>query len=235
MGAAAAQEGAKWERRRHKREQKREQHGSGGRARGSKRGSNMGAAAAQEGAKEGATWERRQHKREQNGSGGSTRGSKMGAAAAQEGANWEQHGSGGSTRGSRGEQIAGLLGLGSVFLVVFHCGGSFCGFAVYRDLVLLYDRYLPLMSARYMLALTSATPGMPYAVHMRALGMSTSGRSRSRVKPAVGSVRTQVALTARVSTPPTRSTAAPRMPRYPRRPACARDLFFLMLAPHGPR
>jgi hypothetical protein len=115
-----------------------------------------------------------------------------------------------------------------VFLVVFYCGGSFCGFAVYRELVLLYDRYLPLMSARYMLALTTATPGMPYAVHMRALGMSTSGRSRSRVKPAVGSVRTQVALTARVPTPPTRSTAAPRMPRHPRWPAWARDLFFLM-------
>jgi hypothetical protein len=88
-GAAAAQEGAKWERRQHKRAQ----NGSGGSARGSKRGSGgstrwskMGAAAAQEGAK----WERRQHKREQKreqiGSGGSTRGSKMGAAAAQEGA-----------------------------------------------------------------------------------------------------------------------------------------------------
>jgi hypothetical protein len=164
-------------------------------------------AAAQEGAKEGAKWERRRHKREHK---------------------REQNKSGGGTRGSRGERIAGLLGLGSVFLVVFYCGGSFCGFALYRELVLLYDRYLPLMSARYMLALTSATPGMPYAVHMRALGMSTSGRSRSRVKPAVGSVRTQVALTARAPTPPTRSTAAPRMPWHPRRPACARDLFFLM-------
>jgi hypothetical protein len=136
--------------------------------------------------------------------------------------------------GSRGERIVGLLGLGSVFLEVFYCGGSFYGCAVYRELVLLYDRYLPLMSARYMLALTSATPGMPYAVHVRALGISTYGRSRSRVTPVVGSVRTQVALTARVSMPPTRSTAAPRMPRYPRRPACARDLFFLMnsYAPH---
>jgi hypothetical protein len=82
--------------------------------------------------------------------------------------------------GSRGERIAGLLGLGSVFLVVFYCGGSFCGCAVYRELVLLYDIYLALMSARCMLALTSATPGMLYAAHVRALGMSTSGRSRSR-------------------------------------------------------
>jgi hypothetical protein len=109
--------------------------------------------------------------------------------------------------GSRGERIAGLLGLGPVFLQVFYCGGSFYGCAVYRDLVLLYDIYLALVCARYMLALPSATPGMPYAVHVRALGMSTSGRSRSRVKPAVGSVRTQVALTARDPTPPTHATA----------------------------
>jgi hypothetical protein len=168
----------------------------------------LGAAAAQEGAKEGANWERRQRRREQNGSGGSARGSK---------------------RGSRGERIAGPLGLGSVFLEVFYCGGSFCGFAVYRELVLLYDRYLPLMSARYMLALTSATPGMPYVVQVRALGISTSGHSRSRVTPAVGSVRTQVALTEHVPAPPTRSTAPPCRPRDPRRPACARDLFFLMM------
>jgi hypothetical protein len=47
--------------------------------------------------------------------------------------------------------------------------------------------------------------------------------------PAVGSVRTPVALTARVPTPPMRSTAAPRMPCHTRRPACARDLFFLMI------
>jgi hypothetical protein len=192
--------------------------------------------AAQEGAQEGANWKRRQRKREQKreqiGSGGSARGSKLGA-------NWErrqrkreqkreQIGSGGSARGSRGERIAGPLGLGSVFLEVFYCRGSFCGFAVYRELVLLCDGYLPLMSARYMLALTSATPGMPYAVHVCALGISTYGRSRSRVTPAVGSVRTPVALTARVSMPPTRSTAAPLMPQHPRRPACARDLFFLM-------
>jgi hypothetical protein len=62
--------------------------------------------------------------------------------------------------GSRGEQIAGLLGLGSVFLQVFYCGGSFCGCAVYQELVLLYDIYLALLCARSMLALTSATPGM---------------------------------------------------------------------------
>jgi hypothetical protein len=48
--------------------------------------------------------------------------------------------------------------------------------------------------------------------------------------PAVGSVRTPVALTARVPTPPMRSTAAPRMPCHTRRPACARDLFFLMVS-----
>jgi hypothetical protein len=59
--------------------------------------------------------------------------------------------------GSRGERIVGLLGLGSVFLEVFYCGGSFYGCAVYRQLVLLYDIYLALMCARYMLALTSAT------------------------------------------------------------------------------
>jgi hypothetical protein len=64
MGAAAAHEGAKWERRQHMRKQ----NGSGGSIRGSK----LGAAAAQGGAKEGAKWERRNHMREQNGSGGST-------------------------------------------------------------------------------------------------------------------------------------------------------------------
>jgi hypothetical protein len=94
--------------------QQREQNGSGG----SIRGSNMGAAAAQEGAKEGAKWVRRQPKREQNGCGG------------------------GSSMGSRGERIAGLLGLGSVFLEVFHCGGAFYSCAVYRELVLLYDIYI---------------------------------------------------------------------------------------------
>jgi hypothetical protein len=93
MGAAAAQDGAKWE----WRQRKREQNGSGGSTRWSK----MGTAAAQEGAKEaaaaaqeGAKWERRQHKMEQNGSGGSPRGSKMGAAA---GAAW-------------GAEASGLLG-----------------------------------------------------------------------------------------------------------------------------
>jgi hypothetical protein len=90
--------------------------------------------------------------------------------------------------GSRGERIAGLLGLGSVFLQVFYCGGSFCGCAVYRDLVLLYDIYLALLCARSMLALTSATPGMPYA-DVSALGISTPGRSLARVIPAVRNVR----------------------------------------------
>jgi hypothetical protein len=154
----------------------------------------MGAAAAREGAKEGAKWERRQHKREQNGSGGR------------------------SSMGSRGERIAGLLGLGSVFLQVFYCGGSFCGCAVYRDLVLLYDIYLALLCARSMLALTSATPGMPYA-DVSALGISTSELSLSRVIPAVRNVRgvrievaldthvrSQVALRARVPASPTGCT-----------------------------
>jgi hypothetical protein len=114
-------------------------------------GAKEGAAAAQEGAKEeaaaaqeGAKWEWRQRKREQNGSGGSARGSKRGS-------------DGRSSIGSRGERITGLLGVGSVFLEVFYCGGSFYGCAVYRELVLLYDIYLALMCARYMLALTSAT------------------------------------------------------------------------------
>jgi hypothetical protein len=149
-GAAAAQEGAKWERRQRKREQKRErrqhkreQNGSGGSARGSK----MGAAAAQEGAKEGVA--------------AAQDGAKEGAAAAQEGAKWERRQlkreQNGSSMGSRGERIAGLLGLGSVFLEVFYCGGSFYGCAVYRELVLLYDIYLALMCAPYMLALPSAT------------------------------------------------------------------------------
>jgi hypothetical protein len=259
MGAAAAQEGAKWERRQHKREQKRqrrqhkrEQNGSGGSTRGSKRGSGgstrgskMGAAAAQEGAKEaaaaaqeGAKWERRQpkreqkrqrrqHKREQNGSGGSARGSSRGSG-------------GRSSMGSRGERIVGLLGLGSVFLQVFYCGGSFCGFAVYRDLVLLYDIYLALLCARSMLALTSATPGMPYAA-VRALGISTPGRSLSRVIPAVRNVRgvrievalhtrvcSQVASRARVPASPTGCTRPKRGVRDLRRPPLERDFFFLM-------
>jgi hypothetical protein len=117
--------------------------------------------------------------------------------------------------GSRGERIAGLLGLGSVFLEVFYCGGSFYGCAVYQELVLLYDIYLALMCAHYMLALTSATPGMPYAA-VRALRISTPGRSLSRVIPAVRNVRgvrievalhthirSPVALRARIPTPPT--------------------------------
>jgi hypothetical protein len=105
--------------------------------------------------------------------------------------------------GSRGERIAGLLALGSVFLQVFYCGGSFCGCAVYRDLVLLYDIYLALLCARSMLALTSATPGMPYAA-VRALGISTPGCSLSRVIPAVRNVRgvrIEVALHTHVHSP----------------------------------
>jgi hypothetical protein len=39
--------------------------------------------------------------------------------------------------GYNGGRFAGLLGLWSVFIQVFYCGGSFCGFAVYLDWVLL--------------------------------------------------------------------------------------------------
>jgi hypothetical protein len=95
--------------------------------------------------------------------------------------------------GCSGERIAGLLGLGSVFIQVFYCGGCFCGFAVYRDLVLLYDIYLALVCARSMLALTSATPGVPYAGPVHALG-TASGCSLSWVKPTVRGVRSDVAL-----------------------------------------
>jgi hypothetical protein len=55
-----------------------------------------------------------------------------------------------------------------------------------------------------MLALTSATPGMPYAVPVHALGISTPGRSLSRVIPAVGNVcgvRIEVALHTHVRSP----------------------------------
>jgi hypothetical protein len=115
----------------------------------------------------------------------------------------------------------------SVFLRVFYGGESIWCFAVYGRLVLLY--YIPsvgssviypaLVSARFILALTSATPGMPYA-DVRALGISTPGRSLSRVIPAVRSVRSvrspvalrehvraHVALRARVLSPPTCCTA----------------------------
>jgi hypothetical protein len=142
--------------------------------------------------------------------------------------------------GSRGERIVGLLGLGSVFLQVFYCGGTFCGCAVYRDLVLLYDIYLALLCARSMLALTSATPGMPYAA-VSALGISTPGRSLSRVIPAVRNVRgvrievalhthvcSQVLSRARVPASPTGCTRPKRGVRDLRRPPLERDFFFLM-------
>jgi hypothetical protein len=119
-----------------------------------------------------------------------------------------------------------------VFLRVFYGGESIWCCAVYGCLVLLY--YIPsvgssviypaLVCARYMLALPSATPGMPYAVHVRALGISTSGHSQSWVKPTVCGVCMQVALTEHVPAPPTPSTAPPCRPRDPRSPACARDL-----------
>jgi hypothetical protein len=76
----------------------------------------------------------------------------------------------------------------SVRLVcVFSGGWSIWCFAVYRRLVLvavLYPTcwffcnisYPALVCARSMLALTSATPGMPYA-DVRALGISSPGRS----------------------------------------------------------
>jgi hypothetical protein len=120
----------------------------------------------------------------------------------------------------------------SVFLRVFYGGESTWCFAVYGRLVLLY--YIPsvgssviypaLVSARFILALTSATPGMPYA-DVRALGISIPGRSLSRVIPA-GAVRTvrslrspvalrehvraHIALRARVPSPPTGSTRPTR-------------------------
>jgi hypothetical protein len=95
-------------------------------------------------------------------------------------------------------------------------------------LVLLYDIYLALLCARSMLALTSATPGMPYA-DVSALGISTSELFLSRVIPAVCGVRgfhlqvslhthvcspialrkhvrVDVVLRARVASPPTQST-----------------------------
>jgi hypothetical protein len=167
----------------------------------------------------------------------------MGAAAAHEGAKWErrqhmrkQNGSGGSTRGSRGERIAGPLGLGSVFLEVFYCGGSFCGCAVYRDLVLLYNIYLALLCARSMLPLTSATPGMPYA-DVSALGISTSELSLSRVILAVRNVlgvRIRVALHTHVRSPVALRKHVRSFPRLQRgvrdlrRPPLERDFFFLM-------
>jgi hypothetical protein len=127
---------------------------------------------------------------------------------------------------------SGFLG----FLRVVYSGKSIWCFTVYGRLVLLY--YIPsvgssviypaLVRARSILALTSATPGMPYAVHVRALAISKSGRSRSLVKPTVCSVRSQIALRTRVLTLPTRSTATPRRPHDPRRPAWARDFVFLM-------
>jgi hypothetical protein len=135
--------------------------------------------------------------------------------------------------GSRGERIAGLLGLGSVFLEVFYCGGSFYGCAVYRELVLLYDIYLALMCAHYMLALTSATPGMPYAA-VRALRISTPGRSLSRVIPAVRNVRgvrIEVACTRTFALQLRCALAFPRLQRGVRdlrRPPLERDFFFLM-------
>jgi hypothetical protein len=111
---------------------------------------------------------------------------------------------------------------------------------VYRGLVLLYDIYLALLCARSMLALTSATPGMPYAA-VRALGISTPGRSLSRVIPAVRNirgvrievalhthVRSQVASRARVPASPTGCMRPKRGVRDLRRPPLERDFFFLM-------
>jgi hypothetical protein len=78
--------------------------------------------------------------------------------------------------------------------------------------------YPALVSTRCMLALTSATPEMPY-VPVRTLGISTPGPSLSRVIPAVRNVRgvrievalhthvrSQVALRARIPVPPTGCT-----------------------------
>jgi hypothetical protein len=118
----------------------------GGSARGSKRGSKSGSGGSAGGSKRGS----------KRGSGGSTRWSKSGSKCGS---------GGGSSIGSRGERIAGLLGLVSVFLEVFYCGGSFYGCAVYRELVLLNDIYLALMCAHYMLALTSAIRVCSHVCH----------------------------------------------------------------------
>jgi hypothetical protein len=105
----------------------------------------------------------------------------------------------------------------------------------------MYDIYLALLCARSMLALTSATPGMPYAA-VSALGISTPGRSLSRVIPAVCNVRgvrievalhthvcSQVSSRARVPASPTGCTRPKRGVRDLRRPPLERDFFFLML------
>jgi hypothetical protein len=102
------------------------------------------------------------------------------------------------------------------------------------------EHCLALLCARSMLALTSATPGMPYAA-VRALGISTPGRSLSRVIPAVRNVRgvrievalhthvcSQVASRARVPASPTGCTRPKRGVRDLRRPPLERDFFFLM-------
>jgi hypothetical protein len=127
-------------------------------------------------------------------------------------------------------QAAGLSG-------VLRCIGVWFWWLYYIASVDSSVIYPAVVCARSMLALTSATPGMPYA-DVSALGISTSGRSLSQVKPTVGGVqspvalrvhvRKHVALRMRVRTPPKRSTATPRGPRDSRRPALARDLFFLM-------
>jgi hypothetical protein len=156
---------------------------------------------------------------EQNWSGGSTRGSSRGSG-------------GRSSMGSRGERIVGLLGLGSVFLEVFYCGGSFYGCAVYRELVLLYDIYLALMCARYMLALTSATrvcshvcravSYLPAVCCFRPPGVGVCGHA----------VRVAFLLSHgphahfHVLTFLKRPTRSPRTPRTPRRGCVATRFFF---------
>jgi hypothetical protein len=136
----------------------------------------------------------------------------------------------------------GLSFLWQLLYLVF-CGVSAFGSGgctISHLLVLLYIIYPALVSAHCMLALTSATPGMPYAA-VRGLGISTPGRSLSRVIPAVRNVRgvrIEVALHTHVrslvalgSTFPRRLRCALAYPRLQRgvrdlrRPPLERDLF----------
>jgi hypothetical protein len=153
----------------------------------------------------------------------------------------------GSLRRSAGFRAFGLGFLRRLVYLVF-CGVSAFGSGgctISHLLVLLDIMYPALVCARCMLALTSATPGMPYAA-VRALGISTPGRSLSRVIPAVRTVRgvrievalhtrvcSQVASRARVPASPTGCTRPKRGVRDLRRPPLERDFFFLMGSKRG--
>jgi hypothetical protein len=80
----------------------------------------------------------------------------MGAAAAQERA--QEVAAAGAAWGAEASGLLGFWVWGRCFLRFSTAAGlSTYGCAVHRELVLLYDIYLALMCARYMLALTSAT------------------------------------------------------------------------------